>query len=78
MFISYNGHCQTAPLYRPEKPAQFGAAHIGGGLAHLERISEFAAHALNMAQNIMFVAQNFFHIHVLKRTEKIFTALLFT
>ena len=55
IYISYSSHCQTAPLYRPEKPAQFG-----GGPAHFERIFEIAAYAQNMAQDIMLVAEIFF------------------
>ena len=48
-------------LYRPEKPAQFeGTAQFGGGLVYFENVLEIAAHALNMAQDIMFFAQNFF------------------
>ena len=53
-------HCQTAPLYRPKKPAQFGKmAQFGRWTAYLRIILEIATHTLNMAQDILFVAKNF-------------------
>ena len=55
-----SSHCQTAPLYRPEKLAQFGEmAQFGSGLAQFEIIFEIAAHVLiygpyHMVHDIMF------------------------
>ena len=52
-------------------------AQFGGEPAHLERISDIMAYALNMAEDIMFFAQKFFHKN-LKKNREICTALLFT
>ena len=43
LWIGYSSHCQIAPLYRPEKPAQFCSE-----LAQFERILEIAAYVLDM------------------------------
>ena len=57
-YINYSIHCQTAPLYKPEKPAEFErTAQFGSGPAQFERILEIAPHTLDMLQDILFVAQ---------------------